>query len=33
MREYLSAIREQLKPKYHELTALTCALLFIFHSE
>ena len=37
MREYVKNIREQMKPKYHELTAyltaLTCAVLFLFHPE
>jgi hypothetical protein len=37
MHEYLNNIREQMKPKYHELTAyltaLTCAVLFVMHSE
>jgi len=37
MREYWNTLREQLKPKYHELTAylmaVTCTLLFIFQPE
>ncbi len=37
MRDFLSDVREQMKPKYHELTAyltaLTCALMFLTHAE
>lgn len=37
MRDFLNDVREQMKPKYHELTAyltaLTCILMFITHSE
>ena len=37
MRDYLNNIREQMKPKYHEitayLTALTCAVLFVVNPE